>query len=336
MKRVWWYLSEYISHRQAGEAYRRCLALAGFEVVACPEEADLVVLHDDPMNWPDILAQFPAARMKPRVGFAVWEGLSMPEVYRRGFALVEEVWTASAFSAEALRQGHGRVKVLPHVVEPATFTPDDLEWAHTRLGLQPGGRYFFSIIDAINPRKNLETLLRVFARLVHFNPDVILVLKQYRRNVSFGGVASVVSIGENLPPGRMAALHEGALAYVSPHRGEAWGLGLSEAMSHGVPVLATGWSGNMEFMDQRNSVPLLYALEPVGERMSRMLPHFRPEMFWARVDEEHLRREMLRLVRRGPDPAMCARARTVAERFSSRRVAKILSGLIRELDANGS
>jgi glycosyltransferase involved in cell wall biosynthesis len=220
------------------------------------------------------------------------------------------------------------------VVESIVPDEEDRRWVRQRLG---PGRYFFSIVDAVNPRKNLDALLRVFARVrASAGPDVRLVLKQYRTEVSLGDLPGVVSLALELSQGLMAALHESAQAYVSPHRGEAWGLGLGEAMSHGVPVLATGWSGNMEFMDQRNSIPLRYALEPVGERMARMLPHFRPEMLWARVDEEHLRREMLRLIRRGPDPAMCARARTVAERFSPRRVAKILSGLIRELDANGS
>ncbi len=331
MRRVWWHLSDYISHRRAGEAYRRCLALAGFEVADRPEDADLIVLHDDPMNWPDILERFPAVRTKPKVGFAVWEGLELPEVYRAGFALVDEVWTASAFSAVALRQGHARVRVLPHVVEVTGCAADDLEWARERLSLSPESRYFLSIVDAINPRKNLDALLRVFARVAHGNPTAFLVVKQYRMNVSFGNAAQVMSIGESVTDGRMAALHAGALAYVSPHRGEAWGLGLSEAMSHGVPVLATGWSGNMEFMDERNSVPLRYVLEPVGERMSRMLPHFRPEMLWAKVDEQHLQREMLRLIRRGRDPVMCERARAIAERFSLKRVAGILAGLIREL-----
>jgi len=334
MKRVWWHLSDYISHRRAGEAYRRCLVLAGFEVVERPEEADLAVLHEDPLFWPRIFKENSVLREMPVVGYAVWEGEVLPEIYRPGLALVDAVWTASSFSAQALRQGHPKVRVLPHVVEAIVPGEEDRRWVRSRL--EPG-RYFFSIVDAVNPRKNLDALLRVFALVrLAAGSDVRLVVKQYRRELSLGDLPGMISLASDLSPGRMAALHQGALAYVSPHRGEAWGLGLSEAMSHGVPVLATGWSGNMEFMDQRNSVPLRYELEPVGERMSRMLPHFRPEMLWARVDEEHLRREMLRLVRRGPDPAMCARARTVAERFSSQRVAKILSGLIRELDAGDS
>lgn len=334
MRRVWWHLSDYISHRLAGQAYRACLALAGCEAVDRPGEADLAVIHEDPLFWPRIFEDHPVLRQMPVAGYAVWEGERLPEIYRPGLGLVRAVWTASSFSAQALRQGHPRVRVLPHVVEAVVPSEEDRCWVRDRLG--PGG-YFFSIVDAVNPRKNLDALLRVFARVrLTAGPRARLVVKQYRRDVALGDFPGVVSLASELSQGRMAALHEGALAYVGPHRGEAWGLGLSEAMSHGVPVLATGWSGNMEFMDPGNSVPLRYALEPVGERMARMLPHFRPEMLWARVDEEHLRREMLRLLRRGPDPAMCARARAVAERFSPARVARTLGGLIRELEGGGS
>jgi hypothetical protein len=63
MRRVWWHLSDYISHRRAGEAYRRCLALAGFEVVDRPEDADLVVLHEDPDELAPIFwTDFPGLR----------------------------------------------------------------------------------------------------------------------------------------------------------------------------------------------------------------------------------------------------------------------------------
>lgn len=329
MRRVWWHLSDYISHRRAGEAYRRCLSLAGFEVADRPEEADLIVLHEDPIFWPRIFTDFPALRERPVIGYAVWEGETLPEVYRPGLDLVDEVWTASSFSAQALGQGHSRVRVLPHVVEATIPSDEDRRWAEETIG---PGRYFFSIVDAVNPRKNLEALLRVFVRVrAAAGSDVRLVVKQYRTDVSLEGVPGVLNLGSDLTEGCMAALHAGALAYVSPHRGEAWGLGLSEAMGHGVPVLATGWSGNMDFMDQRNSIPLRFELEPVGERMARMLPHFRPEMLWAKVDEQHLQREMLRLIRRGRDPVMCGRARAIAERFSLKRVAGILAGLIRDL-----
>jgi glycosyltransferase involved in cell wall biosynthesis len=190
--------------------------------------------------------------------------------------------------------------------------------------------YFFTIMDAVNPRKNLEALLRVFVRVRSAADNLRLVIKQYRQELPLGGLPGVISLGGQLSDGRMAALHRRALAYVSPHRGEAWGLGLSEAMSHGSCVLATGWSGNMEFMDRRNSVLLNFTLKPVGERMSRMLPHFQPDMLWAEVDEGHLEREMLRLVRRGVEPGLRDRAKNIVERFSPKRIAGILSRLVQD------
>lgn len=89
-------------------------------------------------------------------------------------------------------------------------------------------------------------------------------------------------------------------------------------------------------MDSHNSVPLNFSLEPVGERMSRMLLYFQPDMFWATVDEKHLEREILCLVRRGPDKRLCAKARTIAKRFSPQRIAGILGRLVQDALGNGS
>lgn len=329
MTRIYWHLSDYISHRKAGLAYQRCLRLAGCDLVDHPDRAELIVIHDDPLFWPGILASWSRPRTTPLVGYAVWEGGTLPQVYRPGLSMVTAVWTASAFSATALAQGHQRVRVLPHVVEAVEPTAEDLAWVEAQVG---SGPYFLTIMDAVNPRKNLEALLRVFARVrVRAGTDLGLVIKQYRQETPLPGLAGVRVLSGNLSESRMAALHRQCLAYVSPHRGEAWGLGLSEAMSHGSTVLATGWSGNMEFMDRHNSVPLDYVLEPVGQRMAGLLPHFHPDMLWAEVDQGHLEREMLRLARRGPDPALSRRARAVTARFSARRVAGVLSGLIAEL-----
>src|SRR5262249_38797184 len=51
---------------------------------------------------------------------------------------------------------------------------------------------------------------------------------------------------------------------VSLHRSEGFGLLLAEAMLLGKPVIATGWSGNMAFMNDANSVLVDFDLVPVG------------------------------------------------------------------------
>jgi glycosyltransferase involved in cell wall biosynthesis len=54
-------------------------------------------------------------------------------------------------------------------------------------------------------------------------------------------------------------------AIVSLHRSEGFGLTLAEAMAMGVTPIATGWSGNMDFMRDDNSFPVPYDLVPVHD-----------------------------------------------------------------------
>jgi glycosyltransferase involved in cell wall biosynthesis len=60
-------------------------------------------------------------------------------------------------------------------------------------------------------------------------------------------------------------LYASADVLLSMHRAEGFGLPMAGAMAHGVPVVATGWSGNLEFMNESNSVLVPYRLVPVSD-----------------------------------------------------------------------
>jgi glycosyltransferase involved in cell wall biosynthesis len=44
--------------------------------------------------------------------------------------------------------------------------------------------------------------------------------------------------------------------FVLPTRGEGWGLPIFEAMAMGLPVIATNWSGQVDFMNENNAFPI--------------------------------------------------------------------------------
>jgi glycosyltransferase involved in cell wall biosynthesis len=51
--------------------------------------------------------------------------------------------------------------------------------------------------------------------------------------------------------------------YLSLHRAEGYGLNLADAMARNTAVMATGYSGNLDFMDDESSVLVPFTKIPV-------------------------------------------------------------------------
>ena len=127
--------------------------------------------------------------------------------------------------------------------------------------------------------------------------------------------------------------------YVSLHRSEGFGLTLAEAMALGKPVIATGYSANLDFMNVSNSLLVRYELVRAGGG---------PSTLSARQRVGRARRGSrrgadacgLRAIRRGPQSWATARARSVMAELSpaavGARIRQRLSMIGRDLDAPGS
>jgi glycosyltransferase involved in cell wall biosynthesis len=87
-------------------------------------------------------------------------------------------------------------------------------------------------------------------------------------------------------------------AFVLPTRGEGVGLPFIEALSSGIPVIATGWGGQMDFINERNSFLVKYKLENPALRMNNAIsPDYRTlfaekGQLWAEPDLNHLKNQM--------------------------------------------
>ena len=330
--RIYYHLSAYISHRLSGLEYVACLRGLGHAVSTAPEDlpqAETAVIHDDPLNFPEIFARLPRLHALRTIAFCVWENELFPYQYVEPLRLAGEIWTPSSFSRQSMLAHFSDVSVVPHVVRRHKAGPEDLAFAEASLAGSGDAFRFFSIVDSVNPRKNLEALLNAFASLrARTRRKVALVLKQYRKPVDCSGLPGVISVEDELTPGQMAALHKLCHAYVSAHHAEGWGLGLSEAMACGRPVIATAYSGNMDFMDEGNSLPVPYRMVPVSAVMCERIPLFRPDMRWAEIDGEALVRAMSRVLEGRLPPDLPARAADIARRFSPEAVGRIMQNLL--------
>jgi glycosyltransferase involved in cell wall biosynthesis len=227
------------------------------------------------------------------------------------------------------------VEVLPHVVRRPKMGKEDLLWGRELLEKHGAGgaAIFFSILDGLNPRKDLPALLMAFSRLRReTSRPVKLLLKQYRASMPLEEYPDVINLTQMLPAGRLAALHVLSSAYVSPHHAEGWGLSLSAAMALGKIVIATGYSGNLEFMNPGNSLLLRYTLTPVPPEMSRLIPLFSSGMRWAQVEMDDLVRAMRLVAEDQIHPALKREAAGITALFGPEQISARLAFLLRCLE----
>lgn len=198
------------------------------------------------------------------VGYFAWESASPPRDWDVAISLVDEVWTPSHFSAETLAQVFPvPIVVAPHVVPPRG-TPR--QW---RRGATP--LIFLTMADSRSSlaRKNPLGTIAAFHEAFPNESDVRLIVK-LKMNGAHDIATRIAELARNdqrivlltntLSQSEVDALFLSAHAFVSLHRAEGFGLPLLEAMGLGLATIATGWSGNTEFMNDDNSLLVDYRI----------------------------------------------------------------------------
>jgi glycosyltransferase involved in cell wall biosynthesis/2-polyprenyl-3-methyl-5-hydroxy-6-metoxy-1,4-benzoquinol methylase len=302
-----------------------------------PYDVNLVCVNADmtPRFARDMGPEFYEGRHT--VGYWFWEVERFPSRLHAAFDAVDEVWTATDFVADTLRQA-GRKPVFT-VPVPLTGARKSPPMTRDRLGLPDRFLFLFSFdFLSIFERKNPLAVVRAFARA--FDPDSgpVLLIKTINGHIRLGDLERLrAEIGDR-PDVRLldayytAADRDALVAscdcYVSLHRSEGLGLTMAEAMAAGKPVIATGYSGNMQFMTAANSYPVDYVLAPVPANCD---PY--PEgAAWADPDLEHAAR-LMRGVYTQPQEAAARGRRARVEIAERHGVEASASAIAQRLEA---
>ncbi|MGA7499748.1 MAG: glycosyltransferase [Isosphaeraceae bacterium] len=239
------------------------------------ETHDTTLIHVQPD--PYFSAAYERARLAPRHGvyhIAMWwwETDVVPESWKSIARSVDEVWAASRFVAEGLRRGLDvPVHHMPLGVELGRIREVDLG----SYGVPADSFVFLFLFDLSSnlERKNPLGLISAFKQAFRRGEKVKLIIKVSRstahpedfdRLKREANKVGAIIIDQRLPKEELRGLIAACDCYVSLHRSEGLGLTLAEAMMLGKPTIATAYSGNLDFMDNSNSLLVGYDIVEIS------------------------------------------------------------------------
>ncbi|MHB9002817.1 MAG: glycosyltransferase family 4 protein [Coriobacteriia bacterium] len=283
------------------------------------------------MNPPEIAAEI---RLKPawlesqttwNALVPFWELPQLPDNWLPVIGRMDTVLAPTQFVADVVRRSAPDVDVVhfPQTVYlPDGITPDRAAW-----GLADDATvYVFSFdLNSDPARKNPWGAIEAYrvARSEMGDATTKLVIRANNATTAMGkrhlselhAAASadptIVIVDKALTYREVLSLYASADAFVSLHRAEGLGLGLLESMMLGTPAIATAYSGNMDFMNEENSLMVDYTLVPAigADRGSYAAHKIGGEQVWAEPNIEMAAAHMARLAR---DPALRRRLSEVA------------------------
>lgn len=271
-------------------------ALEGLRDADYPYDTNLVCVNADML--PAVAAGLGTRFFDYRhtAGLWFWEVTSFPEQWQPSFDHLDEVWVASEHVADALRP----LSTVPVRTVRVPVTPDQpKQLSRAEMGL-PEGFCFLFVFDyrSVFKRKNPLGIVEAFCQAFPAGAGPSLVLKSVcgdefpeQREQLAAAVADrpeIHLIEEKLPVEVKDAMIASCDCYVSLHRSEGLGLTMAEAMYFGRPVIATAYSGNLDFMSGDNSCLVPYTTVAIGDDA----PPYPAHGEWAEPDPEYAARMM--------------------------------------------
>jgi glycosyltransferase involved in cell wall biosynthesis len=327
--------AELVPHEKTEAATDATVIPANGTLVFCVNPPELYNLFRH--FGPDICAG------KRLIGYWWWELDRLPADWRRWAAAMHEIWVSSAFLHEVFSRElpDKIIRLVPLPI--AAPAPSDKTRADFAL---PDDRFTVLIAFDLqsgwtrkNPEGAIEAFRRAFPDPAPGSNGAHLVLKvtgagrvpqdAARLRALIAGMPNVTLLDGFLPAADLSALIGQCDVLLSLHRAEGLGLFLAEAMWLGVPVIATGWSGVLQLIDDSHAMLVRFRKVPVKQGEYAWVP---PGAGWAEPDIDHAAECLRRLAADGKLRAELGRrsqekARREFDLEVFRRIARSATGL---------
>ena len=232
------------------------------------DNASIDIIHTNPNILKSVPNLLKVSELKSplRIAYWAWELEEFPNGWETAFDQYDEIWCPSSYCATALIQRSPiPVISIPHL--PDWNKLDQLSKKRALLQQQQIESKpvqflclfdFWSTLERKNPEAVIKSFKLAFQNQLAHAPKARLVIKSSNAKQFPLDAKKISLIIDNDPniewidtllsQNELENLYLKSDVFVSLHRAEGFGLCIAEAMASGLTVIATGYSGNLEFM----------------------------------------------------------------------------------------
>lgn len=197
--------------------------------------------------------------------YSLFETDLVPEPWREGFMKVNAVFTFSDWLRDLwVKDGipESKVITLPFGVDADIFDPKKVKPAN----IVNAKKFVFLANGDFVERKNFDLLIEAFCKEFKPKEDVCLIIKSHSMGFTkmhkdrVEGMLrdmarrwtprppKILFFGDKIAEEEVPKLYASAHCFVLPSRGEGLGLPYIEAMASGLPVIATDWGAQQNYI----------------------------------------------------------------------------------------
>lgn len=318
----------------------------GTEAITSAEEKYFSTLENIPVPYPLVTVQNVPAHNSSfhRQGLDVirttFETTHLPEVWKTILNHFAHILVPSKFNFETFSNSKiatDKIHIVPGPIDTRFYVPPETKEPHNTIR-------FISVFDWID-RKGWDILVTAWAKAFSSIDPVSLIIKTTtiankdanpekavtdllgRQNINLSQIAPIHIFNGKWTDQELRMFYQAGDIFVLPTRGEGWGRPILEAMSCGLPVIVTNWSGPSDFISGQNALPLnVRRITQIPNTTDMPVLHGHE---WAEPDLDHL----IELFRWAVDhvqelKSIGYKARETALQYDSVKVTEQLSKLL--------
>lgn len=262
-----------------------------------------------PSEGKRILTHYPERFFKNKynIFYLNWESEYIPQEYINNLIFCDEIWVPAQYCKDVISNYCNiPVNIIPYPIDIEINDEKDDE-AENFYRKDSFNFFFMFDYNSTLERKNTLNLLNAFEKAFSkTDKSVSLIIKTSKStkfskerdmlNTHINGFQNIKIVEKIYDKQTLHKIIKGCDAYISLHRSEGFGLTMAEAMFFGKPVIATNYSGNLEFMNDENS----FLVDFKKTKLTSSINNYDANTIWAEPNIDHAA-ELMKIVKENSD-----------------------------------